>query len=87
MISLEKLAHRIDLIESRNKRVEKYKKWETSLTRKLLIILFTYLSIGIYMYAINIDRPLLNAIIPTLGFTLSTLSLTWFRKIWEKVVN
>lgn len=85
MISLESLTHRIDLIESRNQRVELDKLWETSYTRRFLIAVFTFLSIGIYMWAIGINKPWLNAIVPTIGFTLSTLSLPLFKKIWHKI--
>jgi len=85
MISVRELAKSVIALEVRNSRVELDKKWETSFTRKFLITVFTFLSIGIYMWAIGIKQPWLNAIVPTLGFTLSTLSLTWFRKLWEKI--
>lgn len=76
------LEKRIDAIEVRNKRVELDKAWEGSYTRRSLIILFTFISIGGYMWAIGVDRPLLNAVIPSLGFTLSTLTLPFFKKLW-----
>ncbi|KKW10335.1 MAG: hypothetical protein UY49_C0026G0009, partial [Microgenomates group bacterium GW2011_GWC1_49_7] len=66
---------RVALIEKRNERVEMDKAWETSWFRRGLLILFTYLSIGFYMQAIGIASPWLNAIIPSLGFLLSTLTL------------
>jgi hypothetical protein len=81
IIELEK---RIVVIERRNKKVEQDKDWETSILRRLLLILFTYLTIGIYMkFVLNTD-PWLNAIIPSLGFYLSTLSLPVFRRVWER---
>ncbi len=76
------LEQRIKRIEERNKRVEVDKAWETSYTRKILITIFTYLAIGIYMYAINIKDPWINAIIPTVGFLLSTLTLPFFKRRW-----
>ncbi len=81
IIELEK---RIVEIERRNKQVEQDKAWETSLLRRLLLVLFTYLTIGIYMKFVLNTNPWLNAIIPSLGFYLSTLSLPAFRKIWER---
>ncbi len=85
MDDYKKLEERIKKIESRNLRVEKDKAWEISLARKMLLIVFTYLMIALYMrFVLNID-PWLNAIIPTLGFYLSTLTLPFFRKIWEKL--
>lgn len=84
MTTIEGLEQRIIRIEERNKRVELGKAWETSFTRKFSIALFTYLSIAIYMYAIGINNPWLNAIIPTVGFLLSTLTLSFVKEFWEK---
>lgn len=79
------LEQRIEAIENRNKKVELDKKWETSWTRRLLIVAFTYILLGSYMWAIGVGQPLLNAVIPTVGFTLSTLSLPFFRRLWERI--
>lgn len=81
---IEKLETEIARINARNRGVEADKAWETSYIRRALIAIFTYLSIGIYMWAIHIDRPWLNAIVPTIGFTLSTLTLPYFKNIWLK---
>lgn len=78
------IIERLERIEQRNKRVEMDKAWEGSTTRKILIVLFTYVSIGLYMWIIGVDKPLLNAIIPSLGFTLSTLTLPFFKRLWIK---
>jgi len=80
--NLENLATRIERIEGRNAKVEIDKAWETSWTRRLLIALFTYLAISIYLAAINISRPWINAIVPTLGFMISTLTMPFFKKLW-----
>lgn len=81
---IKQLEQRIIEIEKRNRKVEQDKAWEISILRRLLLILFTYLTIGIYMkFVLNTD-PWLNAIIPSLGFFLSTLSLPLFRKFWER---
>lgn len=84
MTNNEEIIKRIEQIERRNQRVEWDKSWESSIVRKLLIVLFTYISIGAYMWAIGVDRPLLNAVIPSLGFTLSTLTLPYFKQMWIK---
>jgi hypothetical protein len=86
-MSLSDLNKRITAIESRNAKVETDKAWETSKTRKILLIIFTYLAVGFYMSAIKVDRPWLNAIIPSLGFLLSTLSLPFFKIFWEKYLH
>ncbi len=84
MDRLRKLEKEIELIKKRNSEVEANKAWEISYTRRFLIAVFTYLAIGIYMWAIRIPDPWLNAIVPTAGFMLSTLSLPFFKKIWLK---
>ena len=82
---MENLEERLQKIEERNNRVEIDKAWETSWVRKILLILFTYLAIGLYLRAIKIDRPWLNAIVPAAGFTISTLTMPFFKKIWLKI--
>lgn len=80
------IEERILRIEKRNQSVEKDKAWETSLFRKLLIVVFTYLSIALYLkFIVKID-PWINAIVPAMGFLLSTLTLSYFKKLWEKFI-
>jgi len=74
-------------INERNKRVELDKAWEISYTRRVLLTVFTYLSIGVYLWAIKIPKPWLNAIVPAIAFMLSTLTLPFFKKIWAKCKN
>lgn len=87
MTSLEDLEQRISKIEARNRKVEKDKEWEISYTRRIVLIIFTYLSIGIYLQVLNIENPWLNAIVPSLAFWLSTLSLPYFKIFWEKYIQ
>ena len=87
MDKLKKLEKKIEKIESRNKKVEADKAWETSYTRRALLILFTYVSIGLYLNAIKIKEPWLNAIVPSVGFLLSTLTLPFFKNLWMKKRN
>lgn len=82
------LEERIKQIEQRNKRVEKDKAWETSWTRKICIMILTYIVVIVYSYLVrNYDNILLSSLVPVIGFTLSTLSLKLIRKIWEKKVS
>jgi len=78
------LEKRVEVIEKRNKAVETDKSWETSLTRRLLLMSFTYLAIGLYLQAIKVHDPWLNAIVPSIGFLLSTLTLSFFKTLWKK---
>ncbi len=82
MVAVKQLQKEIEIIKERNKKVELDKAWETSSTRRLLLTLFTYLAIGIYLQAIRIPKPWLNAIVPAVAFMLSTLTLPLFKNLW-----
>ena len=84
MVILQNLQKEINEIKRRNQKVELDKAWEISLTRRLLLIIFTYLSIGLYMQAISVEDPWLNAVVPSIGFLLSTLTLPFFKNLWLK---
>ena len=86
MPTLQSLQKEINEIKKRNKMVEVNKAWETSYTRRFLLIIFTYLAIGIYLRVINVPYPWLNAIVPAVAFMLSTLTMPFFKKVWMKKV-
>ncbi len=80
------LEKRIEKIEERNSNVELDKSWETSYSRKILLALFTYIAIALYLkFIVHID-PWINAIVPSVGFLLSTLTLPYFKKLWSKYI-
>lgn len=82
------LEERLKKIEERNKKVELDKEWETSWTRKICIMLLTYIVVIIYSYLIRkIDNIFFSSLVPVIGFTLSTLSLKLIRKIWEVIIK
>jgi len=87
METYKDLEKRVLAIEKRNTKVEVDKAWETSYTRKILVVIFTYLSIALYFKYILQSNPWLNAIVPTLGFFLSTLTLPFFKNIWSRYVH
>lgn len=75
----------IKKINQRNRRVEKDKEWETSIVRKICIMILTYIVVIIYSYVIKkYDNIFFSSLVPVIGFLLSTLSLSFIRKIWEK---
>lgn len=76
------LEKRIVAIEARNERVELNKAWETSSFRRILIVVLTYVVIAAFMWAADIDRPLVNALIPATGFGLSTLTVSYVKDWW-----
>lgn len=82
------LEKEIELIKQRNKRVELDKLWETSWTRKICIMILTYIVVIIYSYLIKkFDNIFLSSLVPVIGFTLSTLSLKLIRNIWQKRIK
>ena len=84
MATLRNLERRVAAIEGRNARVEADKAWETSYARRGLLVLFIYVAIGTYFWAINIQNPWLNAVVPAGAFVLSTLTLAYLKEIWLK---
>lgn len=83
-MTLENLQKEIDLLKARNKRVELDKAWETSWTRKLVILVLTYIVVVIFFFVSGLGNEFVSAIVPTIGFFLSTLSVPVFRKLWMK---
>ncbi len=78
-INLEK---RIAELEARNKRVEADKAWEGSWARKVSIMTVTYFVVASYLYFVVHVDPWINAVVPVVGFFLSTLTIGLFKKIW-----
>lgn len=82
------LEMEIKKIQERNKKVELDKSWETSWTRKICIMVLTYIVVVTYSYVIrNFDNIFMSSLVPVIGFTLSTLSLKLVRNTWEKKIN
>jgi len=84
MNEIEQIKKDIQEIKERNARVEKDKAWETSFARKILVTILTYIVVVLFFYFAELPKPFLNAIVPTLGFVLSTASIPFFKKIWLK---
>jgi hypothetical protein len=63
---MQEIQKEIEAIKERNKRVEADKARETSITRKILIMILTYSVIVIFFYAAKLPKPRINAIIPTI---------------------
>lgn len=83
-----KIETEIRNIKARNAKVELDKAWETSWTRRLCICAMTYIVVAIYSFTIEaVSNVFLSSIVPVIGFTLSTLSLGWVRKVWESKIK
>lgn len=84
MSEIEILKLEINKLKERNKRVEANKAWETSLTRKIVLMLLTYIIAALTLVMIGNTSPWTNALIPTIGFYLSTLTLPFIKILWQK---
>lgn len=81
------IEKRISGIEERNRRVESDKAWETSKTRSLSICLITYIIALTFMASLNTKNIFLGALIPVIGFYLSTQSLPLIKSFWMTRTN
>ncbi len=79
---IKELEKRVIDIEERNKRVEGDKAWETSTLRKILIIVLTYIFAVLYLKIADTTNPFLGAVVPCVGFFLSTQTLNIIKKKW-----
>lgn len=76
------LEKEIAELKARNARVEANKAWETSWTRRGLIMVLTYIVVVLFFHVAGLGNPFINAIVPSIGFILSTLSLSFVKKWW-----
>ena len=76
------IQEELDSLRERNKRVETDKAWEMSWTRRLFIVIGTYLVAGVWLVVIQDTFPWLKAFVPSGGYLLSTLSLPFIKRIW-----
>lgn len=86
MVTIKELEKDVKEIKERNKRVEVDKLWETSFTRKILLVILTYIVIVLFFFVAGLPKPFMNSIIPAMAFVLSTLTLPIFRQLWEEYI-
>lgn len=79
----QSIEERLQVIEDRNRRVEDDKAWETSWIRRGGIMVLTYIVVVAYLQiVIKADDVWINALVPVIGFTLSTLTLSLIKRTW-----
>lgn len=77
------LQGQIDELKLRNFLKDQDKAFESSWTRMITIVVLTYGTLFTYMWGIGVNQPALSAIVPTVGFSLSTLSLPYLKYCWD----
>ena len=78
------LEQRVEKLEKRNKKVEGDKAWEISWARRIAIMALTYLTVAFYLRFVVHLKPWVNALVPVIGFTASTLTLSKLKTYWLK---
>ncbi len=80
--NLENIKREIAAIKERNLRVEADKAWETSGARIISITVITYIIASFVLYIIGVTTFWLSALVPTVGYYLSTRSLPFIKRWW-----
>jgi hypothetical protein len=80
--TLQLIEKELEIIKQRNARVEADKAWEASPMRIGTICTITYLVAAVLLYTIGAHRFWLDALVPPLGFFLSTQSLPPIKRWW-----
>ena len=78
----EHIGETIERMLDRNARVEAEKAWEQSYARIGSIALITYACVAVVLYIIGVEQYLVSAIVPVIGYLLSTLSLPFLKSWW-----
>ncbi len=79
-------APEVESLRLRNAKVEADKAWETSLTRRVVIGVITYIIVAAWLAMLDARHNLLHALVPVAGYLLSTLTLPMLKTIWlEKI--
>lgn len=82
---VETLKFELQILKARNQKVELDKAWETSNFRRVSIILCTYFVTALVFWIIKAESALLAALIPTIGYLVSTLSLPLLKSWWVEL--
>ncbi|MSU60723.1 MAG: hypothetical protein EXS52_02280 [Candidatus Staskawiczbacteria bacterium] len=80
------LEKEVSLIKERNERVELDKAWETSAFRIASILVMTHIITAVVFYFIGVKNYLVSALIPTVGYYVSTQSLPFIKRWWVNEV-
>ena len=81
---MKDIEARIAAIEQRNHKVSADKAWETSWTRRLSIMALTYIVVVCYLHFVVHISPWINALVPVIGYFLSTLTIGFIKQAWTK---
>lgn len=78
----QEIEKQLEIIKQRNARVEANKAWEASRVRIASICLVTYIFACVLLWALGAEKFWLDALVPPLGFFLSTRSIRLVKRWW-----
>jgi len=85
---IERLQEQVAKLEQRNIDKDVGKSFESSWTRTCFIIAFTYIVIYLYLrFSLNVADPQKNAVVPAIGFTMSTWSMSLVKPVWARLTQ
>ena len=87
MDKIAMLEQEIQRIQARNQKVEMDKAWERSSLRRITLAALTYIVVVLFFCMTQSPHPFINALVPTLGFILSTLSVSLLKTMWIKHIT
>ncbi|MFA5876872.1 MAG: hypothetical protein WC880_00715 [Candidatus Paceibacterota bacterium] len=79
---IQKLEREVQLIRERNSKVGAEKAWEVSWFRIFTITIITYIVACFILAVLGVRNFILNALLPAVGYFLSTQSLPLVKKWW-----
>jgi hypothetical protein len=80
---LDQMQSEIHALQRRNFEKDRGKEFESSYTRVIFLMAVTYFTLLAYMaLVIQSNHPYLDAIVPTVGFNISTWSLPYVKEWW-----
>lgn len=77
-----RLEYELESVRARNSRVESDKAWEMSPLRIGAIATITYVIVFVVLYLIGAANPALSALVPAIGYLLSTQTMPRLKRYW-----
>lgn len=72
----------INALKARNARVDREKAWEVSAIRRICLLTLIFCVAWAFLAFLGIERAAFMALVPTLGYGISTLSLGLIKRWW-----
>lgn len=81
-MNLQEIVEELQKIQRRNRRVTIDKAWEVSATRRFFVGVLIYIIASLWLVSLGDSLALLKALVPSIGYIISTFSLPMVKKQW-----